>query len=263
MITTRRVISWTAVILISWSSSVAADSWGKRTNIAQSFAGATAVIERADGDTQPATLLIDGMRGDDSAMSIGRSPVDVVITLAHLTQVDAVRIFPGIIGYAGNPSGECGIRHYELHGFVNGGWIPLTAPVTNAPTMLENPADNKPFCYTHRFTPRTIEKVRLRVLSPSDTGCRVSSPRKPIVPPAERVSQLREVEVYAADKSSTPLHHISRLVEGDFRLPVWLNRDQAALWLYPRKPSTEISILTSHSRHAQPALRRVPRCMSG
>jgi len=212
---------------------LSADNWENRVNAALAFAGAEAVIERADGTALSAPLLIDGNRDDDSAMSIGCAPVDLVITLPRLTRVDAVRIFAGIVGYAGNPSGECGIRSYALDGFVNGGWLPLTGPVTNAPTVMECAADGRSFCYTHSFPPRTIEKVRVRVLAPSDTGRRVSSPDKPAVPVAQRACNLREIEVFAAGDAVVPLHHISKLVEGDFRLPVWLNRDEASLWLYP------------------------------
>lgn len=39
--------------------------------------------------------------------------------------------------------------------------------------------------------------------------------------------------VSLAEEYPRPTMDIDKQVEGDFRLPVWLNRDSAALWLYP------------------------------
>ena len=232
----RHTIWLLRLCLLSLASACGAvDAWSTRTNIALAFDGAEAVIEQADGTTQPAPKLIDGNRDDDSITTIKTLPKDVVISLPRLTSVAAIRIFPGLVGNAGNPSGECGIRSYALHGWVNGGWLPLIETVTNAPTVLESPVAQTMFCYTHTFPPRSIEKVRLRILQSSDTGCRVNSPKLSVVPVPERVSTLREIEVFTADEAGLPSQHISKLLEGDFRLPVWLNLKQAQLWLYPLK----------------------------
>ena len=46
--------------------------WSARSNVALSLAGAEAVIERAEGAPQPVPRLIDGGRGDDSAIGIDK-----------------------------------------------------------------------------------------------------------------------------------------------------------------------------------------------
>jgi hypothetical protein len=47
--------------------------------------------------------------------------------------------------------------------------------------------------------PRRLEAVRLTVLEGSDTGKRVGSEDRVTVPPAERITYLREIEVFAAE----------------------------------------------------------------
>ena len=105
--------------------------------------------------------------------------------------------------------------------------------------------------YLHTFPPRSIEKLRLTITRSGDTGRRMSSPNKAIVPEGKRISYLRAIEVYAAKSEAPSPQHISRLIKADFRLPVWRNRDQASLWIYPTRSfreaaDIELAFLAKH-----------------
>ena len=165
-------------------------------NIALASKGSRAVIN-IDGENSDAGAVIDGELTESSSVSVRGAPFEVAITLPRVTLVEEVRIYPGQVSHAGNPSGECGIRDYRLEGMVDGQWQGLGVDVTNAATVLQNRSiSGFDFVYKHKFSPAIkIDKFRLVVTKSSDTGRRISSPKKSCVPEDERVTHIREIEL--------------------------------------------------------------------
>ena len=168
------------------------------SNVALAARKARATVRVGD-TTRNAGEIIDGDIGDASHVDAQGTPVVFTIELAVPTPVDYVRIYPGLLANAGNPSGECGIAAYRLEGRANGNWMPLLAPVTDAPTALAGKSVTAyDFYYTHKL-PRTplLDGVRLIVTESSDTGRRVYSRHKVCIPANKRETYLREVQVHA------------------------------------------------------------------
>lgn len=137
--------------------------------------------------------LIEGEISDDSCSAIAGLPFEVEIDFGKPITVSAVRIFPGMTAYAKNPSGVCGLKAFSIQGYYNGQWIELVPPETNAPGY-----DHKLIYYNwaRDFSPAMIEKIRLRVITGSDTGLRMNRGDKPVVEEKNRVVYVREIQVF-------------------------------------------------------------------
>ncbi len=168
-------------------------------NLALGLDGGRATLE-AGGVSRDAGSLINGMKADDSGIDFKGAPAVITVDLPRPSEVAAVRIHPGHVAYAVHPSGECGLRSYRLEGRSDGTWTELVPPVTNAPTAEASGAAAAFDYLLHHdiVPPQRIDAVRLTVLESSDTGKRAGHGDKIVTPPSERVTYLREIEVFAA-----------------------------------------------------------------
>jgi len=169
-------------------------------NLALELDGARATLY-IGGTTRPARSLLDGLKSDDAGIDFRGVPAAITVELPRASDVAAVRLHPGHVAYSVYPSGECGLRRYRLEGRLDGAWTEIVPPVTNAPTVAAVGARTAFDYYVHHDInpPRRLEAVRLTVLEGSDTGKRVGSEDRVTVPPAERITYLREIEVFAAE----------------------------------------------------------------
>ena len=163
-----------------------------RDNLALIDKGAKAVTGARQGSVVPAQEVIDGERSNVSNVCFTSVPAVVEIIFPKAQVVRTVKIYPGNLSYLSNPSGICGISDYRLEGKLNGKWIKLVPDVKNASSK---PVDGE-LCYIHNFKPLRLSAVKLTILKSGDTGCRVFSPKVPVVKPESRVTIIREIEVY-------------------------------------------------------------------
>ena len=167
-----------------------------RKNAAAYENGGKAAVVLPNGKRKDAQDVIDGDISDGSAYMVRGKPFDMEITFPEPASVDAFRIYHGKVSYAGNPSGESGIKSFSAEGLSNGKWIPLAGPVKDIARV--NPVEKNIFSYNIlcRFAPVTLEKIRFRITDSNDTGCRTGSGDKAIVPEKDRVVFIREIEVF-------------------------------------------------------------------
>lgn len=180
--------------------------------------------------------LIDGDVANDSRLSVRALPASIVLTFAHPVEAHRVRLYPGHCDCADNPSGECGIRAFSIEGWVNGDWKPLGETVRGVPDFHAAKADGpEGYFIDHLIDPELINQLRVTVLETNDTGRRISSPDKPIVPRPERVCHIREIQVFEPGEPVKKRATLPDLLQGDFRLPAFRNVAVADLHLFPQE----------------------------
>ncbi len=200
-----------------------------RKNVAAALYGATAVVTNADGTTQEAPSLLEGSHSDNAAVSLSGVPSSVEIIFAQPEQINLVRIYPGNLKYAPNPSGECGVAGYTVERFNNGYYHPLVE-AKEMPSFAQSGASgDEDYCFEHAFAPVKAERLRLTVTKSGHTGRTASSPD--LVPPEKRVSYLRAIEAYSAQRSDDLALWLRDAVTGDFPIPVYQNAETATLLL--------------------------------
>ena len=224
------------MMLVSCSLATSADTID-RNNVASQLYGSRAGIIHADGHKTNAEKVINGNYDDGSAVKLEGVPSTLQIDFPAPTQINLIRIFPGMTIYAPNPSGDCGIKDYKIEGLNNGYWHPLAQGINQPDFIKSNAGSNAAYFYEHNFKPATVSAVRIIVTRSGATGMSVSKPG--ITPEAERHSYIREIEIYEAAKSSSRLSWFNQMVTGDFRLPVYRAQKTAELkltgspWLKP------------------------------
>ncbi len=134
--------------------------------------------------------LIDGDRDDLAAWNGHGAPNWVEIELPHPTELARVTVYPGALRYARYPSTECSPKRYVIEGWRGGQWRAL-APAVDVPRWDQV---SKAHRVVTDLKPATITRFRLNITDIYDRGLRVSSPDKPVVPPAERSVVIREIE---------------------------------------------------------------------
>lgn len=200
-----------------------------RANVASKIYGARAVVMQKDGVESDAAKVIDGSYKDNSSVEMKGVPASVIIYFPAPVQIKIIRIYPGMLIYAPNPSGDCGIKDYIIEGRNNGAWLTL-AKAENQPDFMHSEAKgNADYYYEHKFKPTTVNAIRVTVKRSGFTGRTLSSDA--IVPESERASYIREIEVYEARKSSRNDSFLGTILKGDFRLPVYRNQKKAVLML--------------------------------
>jgi Tol biopolymer transport system component len=112
--------------------------------------------------------------------------------------IAGIDLVHGMPDYAKYPSGASSARGYRLQAYVDETWKDLVPPVNDVPRYLVGQS-LEVLCRRHRFAPVTTQRFRLVLTATNDTGCRVSSPDTPSVPPDKRVVYLREIELLDAD----------------------------------------------------------------
>lgn len=180
----------------SSSKGILEDKMKGRKNLAAYAAGARATLIRANDKVIDANDMIDGDISDSSAFGIDGMPFEIVISFPAATAVHSFRIFHGMVSYAQNPSGECGIKSLSVEGFSDGRWLPLCDKSSETPRL--NPDKDGFFSYNISVDLKSlsITKIKFTVLSSNDTGCRAGSSGNAIVPEKSREVFIREIEVF-------------------------------------------------------------------
>lgn len=200
-----------------------------RRNIADAIYGSFAEVTNADGTKKEAPGVISGRTEDNNAVRLDGVPATLTVTFAAPTQINLIRLYPGMVVYADYPSGDSGIADYVVERFNNGYWHKIVE-AKGQPGFRQSGAESgRAYCYEHTFRPVNAAAVRITVTKSGFTGRTASSPD--VVPEAKRHSYLRAVEVYEARKSTGGLARLDRAVAGDFRLPVYRDQAQAELHL--------------------------------
>ncbi|MBN2450347.1 MAG: PD40 domain-containing protein [Lentisphaeria bacterium] len=107
------------------------------------------------------------------------------------------RLHHGMLAYWKNPSGAGSARGYRFQALLDGEWRDLITPVTDAPPYQGQ--DEEEFVAQHRFETARSQRFRFLVTDTHDTGKRVQSPDRVSVPPEQRSTYLRELELVAPD----------------------------------------------------------------
>jgi hypothetical protein len=141
------------------------------------------------------------------------TPAWVAISWPVEHVIDTVIIYPGdpTAAVEHYPSNECVPLDYRLQ-YQNGGsdWQDLVAEVRNAPRFADwrraDPDGSKSdFRYVQTFPPVAVTAVRLLMTRSSDSGKRINSDGKVIIPEDKRATMLRRIEVYEAPARRGPL----------------------------------------------------------
>lgn len=165
-------------------------------NLAAFDQGSKALFKNANSQAwQPAAELIDGDISDGSSAMLNGIPCQIEVIMPEVKSCNKVRIYPGKVAYAANPSGECGPADFMLEGMMDGKWQPLGLPVINAQRFKDNPRSGMIFNYTVAFSTIKTDRIRITITGANDTGCRVSSPLKPIVEAGKRIVYVREIQI--------------------------------------------------------------------
>ena len=196
-----------------------------RTNVASAEFGGRAEVTGPDGAITAAPQLIDNRYGDMGSIMVKGAPFTVTIHLPMPCMINQVRIFPGRIVNAGNPSGDAGVKAYRIEALYNGHWNIIVEAADQPDFLSSGASGGNEYFYAHSFKPIRTEAVRMVVTESGDTGRRVSNDR--VLPPAERQSCIREIEIYSADRREAGVKLISSLLTGDFQFSVYRDQDRA------------------------------------
>ncbi|MDR0932963.1 MAG: hypothetical protein LBM70_08105 [Victivallales bacterium] len=200
-----------------------------RKNVAAALFGATAEVVNADGSTKDANSILQNSHKDNAAVSLIGTPATLVISFSQPEQINLIRIYPGMLIYALNPSGEAGISAYKIERFNNGYFHPLLE-AKEMPSFAKSGAKNaEEYYFEHSFAPIKAEKIRITVLKSGHSGRSASQPD--IIPPEKRTSLIRSVEVYSSKRSNQLSVHLRDALEGDFSLRLYRNASVAKLHL--------------------------------
>lgn len=157
--------------------------------------GTTAVVHGRDFKRN-APEILDGNVGDTGSIAIPGVPFGIEIDLPRPVAVRSIRIFPGNIACANNPSGECGIKGFRVQGKVESGeWVDLCDPVRDLPRMRDTDALTE-YDFFHEqelAADRPVVAVRVLVDESTDTGKRINGG---VVPMDQKMVYIREIELF-------------------------------------------------------------------
>lgn len=240
-----KVFSLITVFLISQAIATNAakpSSVDRRINVAPEWLGTKVKVLGKQFSSGSPGNIIDGSYADSSVLKLKGLPATVILSLGTEREVSTVRIFPGILKYAANPSSECRPLSYKLDGYINGGWIPLAYVKNVDLKMIASKMTQKNVFYQHDFPPMRLQKLRISINKSSDTGKRTRSPQKVIVPESGRMTAIREIQIFEhAVRKGGGARGLSQFVYGDFRLPFYRNSACADLILCLKKLLKKIS----------------------
>ncbi len=179
-------------------------------------------IDDANVSKQSIGCLADG----NISSSVG-VPVNKIITVNLPRRIEAgsVQIYGGLMGIYENPSGACAPAGYVVEGFNNGTWQVL-CKAENLPDLVNfRDLDDSKLFFRHDFTPLVVDSVRIRFTSSHDTLKRMGNKT---IPSSQAVVHVREVEVLS-DRDVEKKLSLTDLIEVEYRLPIYRNRDRAEL----------------------------------
>lgn len=168
--------------------------------------------------------VIDGNHSDESAVRLIGLPSEIVLEFVEEREVNRVRLYPGRTHAPVD---------YEIEGFVNGGWAPLARVVgPPAPAVAGRKDDD---FVEHEFPSMYLSHLRLRITRSTDNRERSrTNGTKELVPPDERTTYLREIEVFETISGRHGLNtgrKTADFLSGDFNLPFYRNQSSAKLHL--------------------------------
>lgn len=207
------------------------DRYAAQENLALRANGAQIWVRNAEAELSTNGILSDGLLGESPVLAMTGVPFEIGILLAKPERVSGVRLFHGMVSYAGNASGEVGILAWRLMADVEGRWIDVLPGIqTNRRFVASGATGPFTFHEARDFTSVLTDKLRLVVMASSDTGRRMSSTT--LVAPERRVCYLREVEVYGPDRPRAVRElPLASVLEGDWVLPAYQNARSATLFL--------------------------------
>ncbi len=165
-------------------------------NLAVKEAGA--VVTSTKSDRAPSAVMHDPYL-TMSALNLQTIPGWVSIKWPKEQRISQIVIHPGDPTSADYPSRDCSPINYTLQYLKNGHWNNLLPQIKDAPDFKKWAAsggtvDN--FIRKHAFAPVRTNAIRIVVRKSNDSGKRVSSPDKVIIPEDKRETSIRRIEVY-------------------------------------------------------------------
>ena len=152
------------------------------------------------GNLDPSVLLYDPYRYT-SILMLNSMPGWIEISWPKQRTINEIEIYTGDTNGSAAPSTECVPLDYQLQFKKNGQWVDIIPPVTNAMRYTEwlKPGQRiDDFKYQHKFSPVQTSAVRLYITRSSDSGLRVSSPDKVVIPPDKRNTMIRRIDIFEA-----------------------------------------------------------------
>jgi hypothetical protein len=161
-------------------------------NLATAAQGAKVISSSAD--RAAAAVLYDPYL-TTNILNLATLPGWIEIRWPTAQRIAEVRIETGDPSAHSVPSGERIMTGYRLEYERNGTWVELVPPTTLELTPQIDRSRSGAILLSHRFTPVKAAALRLTVTASSDTGKRLSSPDKPIVPPEKLETAIGVIEV--------------------------------------------------------------------
>jgi len=161
-------------------------------NIAVASAGARVTSSLA---SRPANTVLYDQYLTTNIVDLGTLPGWIEIRWPNLQSISEIRINAGDPGASTMPSGERVPTEYHIEYESNGTWVPLIPQTRVDLTAKINRSSSGAVLLTHKFKPVKTSAICLTVTESSDTGKRLSSPDKPIIPAGKRETALGLIEV--------------------------------------------------------------------
>lgn len=173
----------------------------EKKNVAQASLGARATASANDGD--PIEVFHNPYNAP--ILTLKTMPAWLEIRWPKEHRIDEIHIHPGAPRFVSSPTTECVPLDYRLQYLKDGDWVDLTPPVVGAKRFTEFYGNNKDYLvqdrefeYTHKFTPVSVNAVRLQITRSSDVGFRAGSGDRVAAPADQRETCLRRIEVFEA-----------------------------------------------------------------
>ena len=200
-----------------------------RVNVISAMNGGRAEFIDKNKKKIDAEKVIDGNIADANGAGVVGMPATLEITLAEPAMVNLVRIYPGNIICAGNPSGETGIKSYKVE-ILSNGYYHLVGEGKNQPNYLESGCiSNKDYYFLHAFPTAKAEALRITLIESTDTGRR--SGKTELLPQSNRYAYIREVELFSADSKLVGAKALTAVLQGDFQLGIYREEREATVAL--------------------------------
>ncbi len=161
-------------------------------NIAVASTGAIVTSSPA---SRPASSVLYDQYLTTNTVDLATMPGWIEIQWPKACSISEIRINGGDPGATTMPSGERVPTGYHIEYDNNGTWVELIPPTKVDLTAKTNKSSSGAVLLTHKFKPVKTSAIRMTVTESSDTGKRLSSPDKPIVPADKRETALGLIEV--------------------------------------------------------------------
>ena len=197
-----------------------------RENVLLSANETKAFIINAEGKTTPAPRLNDSDITGGALVVTEGLPAALLFDLPQAKMVSAFRLYSGHPGYRNNPSGVMSVTSYKVEGFsaAAGTWRELFTR-ENLPGLPDGMDSESDFFDMVSFDPLEVTRLRVTLLDSDDTGRRSDPNAKP-----PKSAIIREVELYAHERTANRRKQLNSVLQAELRLPVYRYQDTAHLY---------------------------------